>query len=361
MHRILVAAVAGLIAGLILFRGLGLRFVGVPLRNGMPAPADSAGPRGALEAQRLQGLHDQRQEDLKKRLAAAERDCAELRAKVAAAPKTPREPSREEKIKTLGRLITRILRLGPGRRPTLSPEIQKMLGQFMRLCTELGVDMTNSTTMFKNPEFTGGIFEGMLDEYGIADPDARLEWKAGLASRLQGLGDNPGALAIQKMSAENLLDFYNRFGERLFEKDPAAARALSAMSSGSAASISPSSRAQAAEYLLKDVAATVKLDDASKARLQPIAERWAAEYGTLIAEATQAHGDKFMSSMMAPDLSPMSDEAALTEIRSILRFRSSALGMEARALDEMASLLDPDQAARLRKFDKALYFKKITE
>ena len=118
MQRILVAAVAGLIAGLILHRGLGLRFLGVPLRNAAPAPAASAGPRGAVEAQQLQALHDEKLDDLHKRLIAAEQDCAELRAKVAATPKAPRQPSREEKVRTLGRLLTRMMRLASGMTPT---------------------------------------------------------------------------------------------------------------------------------------------------------------------------------------------------------------------------------------------------
>ncbi len=361
MHRILIAAVLGLIAGLILHRGLGLRFAGVPLRNEAPAPAAPAGPLGAVEAQREQALLDERMEELRKRLAAAEQDCAELRAKVASAPKAPRPPTREEKVRTLGRLLTRMMRQVKGKQPSVTPEIQKNLTDFMKLCTELGVDMTNSTTMFKNPEFAGGIFEGMLDEFGIdGDEAARADWKAGLAARLQSLGDNPGALTVQKVSAENLLDFYDRFGERLFEKDPGAARLISAMSAGSAVSTSHLTRRQAADYLLHEVSAGSTLDDATKARLRPIAERWAAEYGTLIAEAAQTHGEKFMSSMISPEL-PANNEAALRQIRETLRFKGRALELEARAVDEIAAQLSPEPAARLKNFDKAFYFKKITD
>ena len=315
-----------------------------------------------MEAQRQQALHDEKLEELRKRLAAAEQDCADLRAKVAATPKAPRPPSREEQIRTLGRLLTRMMRQVKGQKPSMTPEIQKNLTEFMKLCTELGVDMTNSTAMFKNPEFSGGVFEGMLDEYGITgDPAARAEWKAGLTARLQSLGDNPAALAIQKVSAENLLDFYDRFGERLFEKDPNAARVLSSMSAGSAVSMSETSRAQAAEILLKAVETATKADDATKARLRPIAERWAAEYGTLVAEATQAHGEKFMSSLINHDNLPASNEAALQQIRDTLRFKGRLLDLEARTFDEMGSQLDPDAAARLKKIDKAFYFKKITD
>jgi hypothetical protein len=318
--------------------------------------------RGAVETQELQALHDRRQEDLQKRLAAAEQDCAALRAKVAAVPKVPREPSREEKVRSLGRLLTRMVRLGSGKPNAVSPEMQKLLGDFMKLCTELHVDMTNSTTMFKNPEFAAGLFEGMLDEFGIAeDPAARLEWKAGLMSRLQSLGDDPGSLKIQKIQTENLLDFFNLFGDRLFEKDPAATRMLTAMSAGSSLSTSQVSRQQAADYLLKDVAAAAKLDDATKARLQPVSERWAAEYGAAIAEATQAHGEGFMTSVLSIDKLPASKDAALTQIRATLQFRSRVIELEARALEEMAAQLDPDAAARLRKFDKTYYFKRINE
>jgi hypothetical protein len=362
MHRILIAAVAGLIAGLILHRGLGLRLVGVPLGNDAPAPPAPGGPRGAVEARHLQALHEEKLDDLRKRLAAAEQDCSELRAQVAATPKTPRQPSREEKVRTLGRLLTRMMRLASGKTPTMTPEMQRMLSDFMKLCTELGVDMSNSTTMFKNPEFTGGVFEGILDEYGFAgDPAARLEWKAGLASRLQSLGDNPSSLKLQQVAAQNLLDFYDRFGERLFEKDPGAARTMSAISAGSALSTSQVTRRQAADLLLKDVAATATLDEATKARLRPIAERWAAEYGAVITEATQANGEDFMASMMTPEKFPASNEAALAQIRKTIQFRIRALDVEGRALEEMGTQLDSDVAARLRKLDKAYYFKRIIE
>jgi hypothetical protein len=362
MHRILIAAVLGLIAGLILHRGLGLRFVGVPTETEAAVPPEPAGLRGAVEAQRQQALHDEKLEELRKRLAAAEQDCADLRAKVAATPKAPRPPSREEKIRTMGRLLSRMMRQVDRKRPTVTPEIQKNLTEFMKLCSELGVDMTNSTTMFKNPEFSGGIFEGMLDEYGItADQAARAEWKAGLASRLQSLGDNPSALTIQKVATENVLDFYDRFGEGLFEKDPNAARTMSAMSAGAAVTMSEASRAVAAELLLKEAATAAKADDAAKARLRPIAERWAAEYGTLIAEATQTHGENFMSALIHQENLPASNEAALKQIRESLRFKERLLDLEVRTLDEMGTQLDPDAAARLKKIDKAFYFKKLTE
>jgi hypothetical protein len=361
MHRILVAAVIGLLAGLILHRGLGLRFFDLPPRGGAATPSETGG-RGALEAQKLQALHDERQEELRKRLAAAEQECADLRARAAAAPRAPREPSREEKVRTLGRLLTRMVRLGSGKPTSVTPEVQKMLGDFMKLCKELDVDLTNSSTMFRNPDFAGGVFEGMLDEYGIAeDPAARAEWKAALVSRLQSLGDNPGSLAIQKVSTENLLDFYHRFGERLFEKDAASARTISAMSAGSAVSITQTTRAKAAESLLGDVARTAKLDEATRSRLRPAAERWSAEYAALIAEATAAHGENFMASVLSPEKLPESNEAALTQIRNMLRFKTRAYELEARALEEMSAQLDPDAAARLRKFDKAYYFKRIVD
>jgi hypothetical protein len=362
MHRNLIAAVLGLIAGLILHRGLGLRFVGVPMKNEAAAPAAPAGPRGAVEAQRQQALHDENLEELRKRLAAAEQDCAELRAKVAATPKAARPPTREEKIRILGSLLARMARQVKTKPPSVTPDIQKNLTEFMKLCTELGVDMTNSTTMFKNPEFSAGIFEGMLDEYGVTGDEAgRAEWKAGLAARLQALGDNPGALAVQKVSTDNLLDFYDRFGERLFEKDGQSARVLSSMSAGSAVSTSQITRKAVADYMLATITSGMALDDATKARLRPIAERWAAEYGTLIAEATQTHGETFMSSMMSHDNLPASNEAALRQIRETLRFKSRALDLEARALDEIAAQLPPEAVAELKKFDKAFYFKKISD
>jgi hypothetical protein len=362
MHRILVAAIIGLLAGLFLHRGLGLSFVQLPPRAAAAAPPADAGIRGAAEAQKLQALHDDRQEDLRKRVAAAEQECADLKVKVAAAPKTPREPSREEKVRNLGRLLTKMVRLGAGKPTSVTPEVQKMLAEFMKLCTELKVDMTNSSTMFKNPEFASGVFEGFLDEFGIADdPAVRQEWKAGVLARIQTLGDNPSSLRIQKVANDNLLDFYDRFGERLFEKDAASAKMISAMSAGAAVSVSQATRKSAADSLLRDVAKTAMVDEATRSRLQPVADRWAAEYAVVIADATKAHGEEFLSTVLSPDKLPESREAALAQIRAMLRFKGRAYELQARALEEMAAQLDPDAAARLRKFDRAFYFKRITD
>ena len=148
---------------------------------------------------------------------------------------------------------------------------------------------------------------------------------------------------------------------RTFEKDPGATRMLMAMSAGSSLSTSQVSRQQAADYLLKDVAAAAKLDDATKARLRPVAERWAAEYGAAIAQATQANGEGFMATVLSLDKLPASKDAALAQIRNTLQFRGRIVELEARALEEMAAQLDPDAAGRLRKFDKTYYFKRINE
>jgi len=362
MHRILVAAVAGLIAGLILHRGLGLRFFGTPVRNEAAAPPAGAGVRGAVEAQKLEALHDQRQDELQKRLAAAEQDCADLRAKAAAAPKTPRAPTREEKVRQLGRMITRMVRAGAGKGGGATAEMQKQLTDFMKLCTELNVDMTNSTTMFRNPEFMGGLFEGVLDEAGIAGNEAaRDAGKAKLIARPQALGEDPSNLKVQKAAAENLLDFYDGFGKTLFEKDPALARQMSAMSSGAAVSMSQNTRARAAAGLVQDVATAAKLDDATKARIQPVADRWAAEYAAALAEATQTHGQGFLDAVLTTEKLPDSNEAALARIRATLQFRGRLIDLELRALDEMAGQMDPESAARLKTFDKLYYFKRITD
>lgn len=362
MHKILLAVLLGLLAGTILLRGLGLRYFGVPLRNEAAAPAGGREARGAADTERLQALHDRRLEDLSKRFAASEHEFAELRAKVAAVPKVPREPSREEKIQLLGRLMVRLLRRGAARPTSITPEMQQMLADVMKLCKELHVDMTDSAAMFKNVEFAVGFFDGMLDEFGLSgDQVARAEWLASLQFRIQSLGNEPGKMRLQKVTSENLLDFFNRFGEGLFDKDPATARLMSVTGTGSSVSLSQVSRSEASESLLNDVAKVARLDDGKKSDLRPLAERWAEDYSAALGEATGSPGERFIAPLFVADQLSKSNSEALAQIRCGLQFRSRIIGLEAQTVEEMAARLDAESAARLKQFDKVYYFKRISE
>jgi hypothetical protein len=337
---------AGLAAGALLHLALGSRIARAPA-----VEAPRAKKAGAAESDRSVAESAARLDELRKKIEAAERDCAELRAKRAAAPAPL---SRRQKAARIGRLVVRMI---SSEGQPAGAELQKHLSEMMALSQELGLNPADASALLLDSDVMSALFRGFLEEAGVATTDAALEaWESEVFERLRAIPKDAFLLRVHAVQGGIMVDLFERFGKDLFEKNPVLARKLSDFGSTSKAAYSGLTRAQAVDRLIETVRRSAGVDKDASAVLRPAAERWVAAYAERV-EAARARHAALPSYLVAGQIPSALEPAQALELTiEMARLKSALLAVEAEAVEEMAAALPPDSAQKLKKFQTILYF-----
>jgi len=372
LSRIGGGAVVGSLLGILLHFVFGISlFPASPRRMPAPAVASKEPPPGLLEKERLAAAHQKRADDLSRKIAAAEEECTDLKKQIAAVPTRPPENSREAKIRKFGGLVVRMVKIGALRKtpqgsnievkPETMAEMQKLVGQLFALSGELGIDLQDQNSLFKNPELVSGIFEGMLSECGVAVDEAELaEWRSRVSARTAAPPPQPSTgFSSVLLSLDIQEEFLDRFGMKLMERDPAVASMLGSVGAAHSVSVAEATTAVAAALFLDDVVKAARLNEAQTAAVRPSLEAWASQYAQLLADARTKYGDAVAEGLLRGEATGKTAEEKLTNLRNRIRLQKEILQLQSRALETVSAQVDPEAAKKVLKLEKAYYFSRL--
>lgn len=371
LSRIGGGAVVGSLLGILLHFVFGISlFPAAPRRMPAPAGTSQEPPPGVLEKERLAAAHLKRGDDLSRKIAAAEQECADLKKRIAAVPSRPPENSREAKIRKFGGLMVRMIKVGALRntrqgsnveiKPETMAEVQRLVGEIFALSGELGINLQDQSSVFKNPEIVSGIFEGMLSECGVVADEAELaEWRSGLSARIAAPPQPSTGLSNVLLSMAIQEEFLDRFGMKLMERDPAVASMLGNVGASNSVSVAEATVAVAAALFLEDVVKTARLNDAQTAAVRPSLEAWASQYAQLLSDARTKYGDAVVDGLFRGEAVGKTAEEKVTYLRNRVKLQSQILQLQFRTLETVSSQVDSEAAKRLLKLERAYYFNRL--
>jgi hypothetical protein len=349
---------AGLVVGLFGHFVLGVNSVR-PLRRGAVAAEPGQRPGESWAAAAQAELQARRIEELRRKAAVAELEKADLERKLAATKAAATD--REGKVRQLGRILARMMVLSKGGRVPAEngPELQKKLGEFMRLYRELGFDSANPSALSADPAVFAGLSEGILEEAGIPlDEEERRAWRAEVAARLSPIPADASALRSLLAVAAALGDFFDRFGERIRTVAPDMEEVLLQFRGESTFFASAISRRGAADLFVKDVARAAGLKGADAEALRPTVDAWAMEYAAILEEGRRKYGEEAVASVFA---GTGMNVPRRPPAREFLQFRMQIIELQARTLEQLASQLTPEAAAAVLKLSRVYFYPKFTD
>jgi len=370
ISRIGGGALAGAVIGVLLHFVFGLSLFSAAPRRGPAQEAPTRPTPGVLDKERLAAAHQRKVDDLARRIAVAEQECSDLKARIAATPVPAAESSRDVKTRHFGTVIVKMIKMGAiktrsgGNSIELTPEraaeIQRMMGELLSLAVELGIDLQDQSAIFRNPQLLGGMYEGILAECGVETDAAGLqELRTAISGRIAAFPQPASRMSAVGLGLEIQGEFLDRFGRKLVEKDPAVAALLGNMGATNTVSSPESTTASAASQFLKDVAKVGGLTETQAAAVRPAFETWAAQYAALLTECRTRYGDKVVDGLRNPEPVGKTPEDQFTHLRNRIRVLSEITQLQARTLDAAAQQLGGDEAGRVLKFEKSYYYGRL--
>ncbi len=370
LSRIGGGALVGAVLGVLLHFVFGLSLFSAPPRT---APASEASPKAApavLEKERLAAAHQKRVDDLAQKITAVEQECAELKVRIAATPVPSPEAARQAKSRRFGEIIIKMAKLGVLKTkpdetsvqitPETAAEMQKAMGEILSLAVELGIDLQDQTSLFRNPLLVSGLYEAFLRECGLGDDEAAVqELRTLIANRVASAPPPSSRMKGLQMAIELQGEFLDRFGRKLVEKDPVLAALLGNLGPSNSTTFLEDTTAAAATRFLKDVAKSAKLDDAQSAAIRPTFDTWASQYAALLADARTRYGDKVVDGIRQTGPSGKTPDEMYTHLRNRVRLMEQITQLQMQTLDAAAQQLGGDAAVQISKFDKGYYFGRL--
>ncbi len=366
VSRIGGGALAGAAVGVLLHFVFGISLFSAPPRRSPASEAPVKAPPGVLEKERLASAHQKRVDDLAGKIAAAEQECADLKARIAATPAKTAETARDAKNRRFGGMIAKLAKSGAmnGRggngtieaTPENAAEMQRMMGELLSLAVELGIDLQDQTSIFRKPELLAGLYEGVLTECGVAlDAAAVQDLRSMIAGRVAAAPQPLPRMAGVALGLQIQEEFLEKFGLRLVEKDPSVAALLGNFGGSNTMSIPETTVSLAATSFLKDVSKVAKLDDAQAAAVRPAFDSWASQYAAVLAEARTRYGDKVVDGVRGIAPVGTTAEEQYTHLRNRVRLQSQILQLQVRTLETAAQQLGGEAAERIAKFERTYY------
>jgi hypothetical protein len=370
LPRIGGGALAGAVLGVLLHFVFGLSLFSAAPRRAPAQEAPVKASSGILEKERLAEAHQKRVDDLAAKIAAAEQECADLKTRIAATPVPSPETARDAKLRRFSEIVVKMAKIGALQtkggqtsvqiKPETAAEMQKMMGEILSLAGELGIDLQDPTSMFRNPELLSGVYEGFLRECGMSGDEAAVrEFKTWVAGFAAANPQPPSRLAGVRRSMQIQEEFLERFGRKLMEKDPVLASLLGNLGSSRSVQVSEETTAAAATRFLKDVAKAAKLDDAQSSAVRPAFETWASQYAALLIDARTRYGDKVVDALRDNQPVGKTPDEQFAHLRARVRLMSQMTQLQQQTIETVAQQLGGDAAEQVLKFDKGYYFGRL--
>jgi hypothetical protein len=370
LSRVGGGALAGAVLGVLFHFVFGLSLFSAPPRTAPASePPSKSGP-AVLEKERLAAARQKRVDDLALKIAGVEQECADLKARIAATPVPSPDAARQAKSRRFGEIVIKMAKMGalkskPGETsvqitPETAAEMQKVMGEILSLAVELGIDLQDQTSMFRNPALVSGLYEAFLRECGLGDDEAAVqELRSLIAARVTAAPQPTSRMHGLQMAQELQAEFLDRFGRKLMEKDPVLAALLGNLGPSNSTTFTEDTTAGAATRFLKDVAKSAKLDDAQSAAIRPAFETWASQYAALLVDARTRYGDKVVDGLRTPGSSGKTADEMYTHLRNRVRLMGQITQLQLQTLDAAAQQLGGDAAVQISKFDKGYYFGRL--
>jgi hypothetical protein len=371
LSRIGGGAAAGTLVGILLHVVFGISlFPAAPRKVDARAEVSKDPGPGILEKERLASAHQKRAEELSRKVAAAEQECADLKTRIAAVPVRPPENSREAKIRKFGVVMVRMVKIGALRnsprgtnvevKPEIMAETQRLMGELLSAAGELGINLQDQRSLYHNPELVAGIFEGILSECGVATDDAQLqEWRSRVADRISSRLQSSTNLSTLSLALGLQEEFLDRFGLKLMEREPLLASLMGNLGTANSVSAAETTVLVAGALFLNDLSKFAGLDEAQTAALRPSLQAWAAEYAQILTDARAKYGDGPVDGLLRGDLTGKTAEEKFTQVRNRVKVQAQLLQLESRTLEAVAGQVTGDAAKRVLKFEKLYYFARV--